>query len=478
MNLRVFKYLVKQCFLSACFGCTLLLLFPTTTEAIVFNGGAGTTDFNDPNNWENNTIPGTNPLPGSATEVDDAVIGQVGTSDPNNGGDGQAYQNPAVVDLNGPVAVANTFRDLRIGNGDGGDGTLNHSAGTLNTSGNWAFIGANGSASNPSVGRYNLSGSAIFNNTPALLVGTEGGPHPDPNNRNEGYITVSGNALMEVGAVNLGHNNGGYGQLDQTGGTVEVANWFNIGENDAEGEYNISGGSLNVFSELNVGQNGGAKGALNISGTAQLDIENFRVGRDDATGVVSITGSTASIIATSLQMGYNSAGAGNETIAKGTLSFTSDSGGVTPIEVTDSVWLNDLGIAGDFDLDGTVTGLDFLLWQTDPNVGDLSDYEANYGLSEGSASLVVDLTTNAPPLGDILLVDNQSLTAINGSFEGLPEGAFVPNSGGRAITYVYGAGGNDIALIPIPLLNAVPEPSCIVIAFSMVMSTMGRRYRT
>ena len=37
------------------------------------------------------------------------------------------------------------------------------------------------------------------------------------------------------------------------------------------------------------------------------------------------------------------------------------------------------GIPGDFNSDGRVDGFDFLEWQRDPGVGDLSDWEANYG---------------------------------------------------------------------------------------------------
>ena len=37
------------------------------------------------------------------------------------------------------------------------------------------------------------------------------------------------------------------------------------------------------------------------------------------------------------------------------------------------------GTAGDFDGDGDVDGRDFLVWQRDPGVGNLSDWQANYG---------------------------------------------------------------------------------------------------
>ena len=44
-------------------------------------------------------------------------------------------------------------------------------------------------------------------------------------------------------------------------------------------------------------------------------------------------------------------------------------------------------IAGDFNTDGSVDGLDFLLWQENPSVGDLAAWEANYGVSSQIASL-------------------------------------------------------------------------------------------
>jgi hypothetical protein len=37
------------------------------------------------------------------------------------------------------------------------------------------------------------------------------------------------------------------------------------------------------------------------------------------------------------------------------------------------------GLAGDFDEDGDVDGRDFLLWQQNPSVGDLADWQENYG---------------------------------------------------------------------------------------------------
>jgi hypothetical protein len=46
-----------------------------------------------------------------------------------------------------------------------------------------------------------------------------------------------------------------------------------------------------------------------------------------------------------------------------------------------------VGTAGDFDGDGDVDGDDFLLWQRNPAVGDLADWETNYGTNPLVASI-------------------------------------------------------------------------------------------
>ena len=56
-------------------------------------------------------------------------------------------------------------------------------------------------------------------------------------------------------------------------------------------------------------------------------------------------------------------------------------------QVLDSFNAIAAGTAGDFDRSGVVDGLDFLLWQTNPSVGDLSDWENNYGAGALSASV-------------------------------------------------------------------------------------------
>jgi hypothetical protein len=52
--------------------------------------------------------------------------------------------------------------------------------------------------------------------------------------------------------------------------------------------------------------------------------------------------------------------------------------------------VTEVGIPGDFDGDGDVDGRDFLAWQRNPAVGDLADWQANYGTnSQNSSSTAV-----------------------------------------------------------------------------------------
>jgi hypothetical protein len=43
-------------------------------------------------------------------------------------------------------------------------------------------------------------------------------------------------------------------------------------------------------------------------------------------------------------------------------------------------------ILGDFDFDGDVDGRDFLIWQRNPSVGDLGDWQTNYGVGPSTAA--------------------------------------------------------------------------------------------
>ena len=66
----------------------------------------------------------------------------------------------------------------------------------------------------------------------------------------------------------------------------------------------------------------------------------------------------------------------------------------------DVVLFTGAGTAGDFDFDGDVDGRDFLTWQRNTSIGDLADWQANYGAGALSA-----LNLSVPePAGLVLVV--------------------------------------------------------------------------
>ena len=367
----------------------------------VFDGSTSNPgDWNDPLNWDLDSLP-----TGGNVFIGDPLV----LPDP-------------VVNINGTLTEPG-IGDLRVGleTGSGGiggvNGTLNQNAGTLSTTG-WSFVGGDGPASDPNVGTYNLSGTAVFNNNPfddtEFHIGIGGGE----NAGNQGFVTVSDSATMNLERAYVGSNDGNFGTLTQTGGQVVVGDWLAIGrQGGATGTYNMSGGSLTVGDAiddyLTVGESALASGTMTVSGDATIQTSNLAVARfgsffapGEATGLLTITGGDASISTTgNLQIGINEMTGFSPTDAFGTLRFES-TGNVSPISVAGDVWLND----------GTVIG---------------------------SSNLEVDLTSSSVT-GNVTLISVGG--TVNGTFAGLPEGASVPNSGSRTITYM-GGDGNDIVLL-------------------------------
>ncbi len=413
----------------------------SVTAVEIFFTGASGSDYDTGSNWSSGAVPAS---------PDDATIGD---------------------DVNNSSAVANLMttpvapNDFRIGK-NGASGELNHSAGTLTTN-NWVFIGVDSSANGASSGTYNLTGTASYVQDTTGERRFEIGSRGDLANPAQGLVHVDttgsittnntsvgggstgamagqgGSGRFELvngvhnatGFLNIGNGfdglDGGAGVYEQTGGELNVnggiapfgaPGWFSIANgSQSTGTYNISGGSLNqTIDFLTIGDNG--NGTMNVDGTSGTPDVNVGaggmiVGRNPgSTGMLSVVSDGATIDTTNLIVGLKD---NLEAGGVGTLSFTSASG-VSPI----------------------FASLDVIL---------------------GDANLIVDLETNPVPFDDVLLVDVGG--SLMGEFNGLSEGAAVPGSGGRFITYAYGD-GNDIALI-------VPEPSAVLM---LILAAAGGVY--
>lgn len=381
-------------------------------------------NWEDASNWFDGfgVSPGTTPIAPEFAIIGDPVF----------------FGTPVVAEINSELTNP-IIGDLRVGNGGGAIGTLNHSAGSLTSDvGNWNFLGADGVADGGEAsGTYNLSGTASFamdiGEPNVVDAGTEfymgftfvGEGSPDPAGmESEGHLTVADEASLLANRMYVGNNSENVGTVNQSGGSVVVDDWLSIGrETNAVGTYNMTGGSLAVTNDgISVGESTGASGEMNLSNDATVNSGILQVGRSlnstpedgGSTGLLTLTGDQVDVTVGFFSMGYtvgfdepSASFVGMETDGEGTLSFTSASG-VSPITVLEDAYLND-------------------------------------GSTAGFANLEVDLETNPVPAGNVLLIEvvNGILT---GEFAGLPEGTLVPNSGGRTITYVGGT-GNDIYLL-------------------------------
>lgn len=68
--------------------------------------------------------------------------------------------------------------------------------------------------------------------------------------------------------------------------------------------------------------------------------------------------------------------------------------------------------SGDFNRDGVCDGADFLLWQQDPSVGLLSDWEANYGKVAGPVTITQSVTSPAVPEPGTLLLGCMAVSTL------------------------------------------------------------------
>ncbi len=204
----------------------------------------------------------------------------------------------------------------------------------------------------------------------------------DVDNSGTGIVGLSGGATLSIvgdlvqnGTLNLLTNSRAivFENFSGTGGstgpgTLEVLGTLSPGASPAEVFF---GGDLVVGSSTLIELGGTIKGsqydALDVAGLASLG------GTLDVLlidGFAPAPGDTFEIITAASVVGTFAA----ETLPAlpGSLEWFVNYSG-TSVELIST-------FAGDFDFDGDVDGNDFLLWQRDPSVGSLADWETNYGM--------------------------------------------------------------------------------------------------
>ena len=341
------------------------------TESTWLPSGSG--DWNFAGNWAPNVIPAGN----NRTAIFGASITSPQT----------VFTNTAV-----------TIKTIQFGLGDPNNPTQSYAIsgqGSLNLEADSGNAGIN-----VLDGSHQFQAVVNLNNTTDVSV-------VDPN-----AILVFNNAL------NLGVND-----LNKTGaGTMEINNILNSGGGDVSATAGVVSGSGLISGDLdNTGATvapGNSPGTLSVggnytqtaSGTLAIEIAGLL---DEEFDLLDIAGAATldGILDISL-LSFTPSPNDSFTVLSAALGIT-DNGITLAGDMandfslslangdTDLVLTFQAGIAGDFDADGDVDGADFLLWQRDMNVGDLADWEANYGTT---SPMVAAATAVPEPASAGLLV--------------------------------------------------------------------------
>ena len=183
-----------------------------------------------------------------------------------------------------------------------------------------------------------------------------------------GTLDVAEGVLGGTGTVN--------GDLMATAGTV--APGTSVGELDVAGDFTLAaGGTLQI----------------EIDGVSSFDLLSV-------VGTANLGGSLDVVLNYQPTLGTQFLVVNAGTLVDTGLTLTGPNAGLFDVDfVSNTLVLEYSATPGDFNMDGFVDGFDFLLWQRDMGVGDLADWEANYG-----ASLLVASAAAVPEPGAWVLV--------------------------------------------------------------------------
>ena len=209
-------------------------------------------------NWTGDTVP---------TASDDAFI----ETDPG-----------AIID----ATVTADALNVKIADASGSTGRVTMTGGSLTVhqtggGGPGLWIGNRGT------GYFDMSGGTIIAEHVYL----------PRNNPGKGYMTMSDGTITTGQSLTLGLHSGEYGELNMTGGTINVGTMFRCSDG-AQAVLNMSGGTINVSGTFYVVRRGNS-GDANTAGHVQLDggtitVDDFQMDPQDSgrPATMDITGGT------------------------------------------------------------------------------------------------------------------------------------------------------------------------------------------
>ena len=270
------------------------------------------------------------------------------------------------------------------------------------------YVGENGS------GTLNISGGT--SSAYELWVGRNGGA--------VGNVNLSGGRLDVNQWTSIGTNGGSQGTITQTGGTLNQnhTDWLSVGESGT-GTYTMSGNSvLNDQAVVDtsargtnrgnivIGRNGGGAGVWTLNDSSTARIRELLVGNaSNTTGTVNINGTSS--VTSSFDLHIGNAGTGVVNVNGGSLTTTSG-------------WTQ-IGMAAGGN--GTLNVTAGTMYNREMRVGINSLGAVDISGGTVTANQVISLGVNAGGNGTLIARGTGTLTVDNG---GISVGAANPNAAG------------------------------------------------
>ena len=237
------RHHIRMPWLAAVSALLLAVMSPEVLAARTWDGGAGTSNWTDANNWNADGVPSAE---GATINLDNAAV-----------------------TLN---SAANDITYLYIATSSSGTLTSSltiGSGGSLTQSSNALSVGAN-SSTGSTFGTLTLDGGSL---TISVSGGSIGSHTSTSVSGGRGTLNINAGNLTFYSGLSIGVNNV-FGEVIQTGGAV--TNIYNqggltigrttgtVGDGNARGAYDISAGSMSLPGMLYVGSSGRSTSAVNV----------------------------------------------------------------------------------------------------------------------------------------------------------------------------------------------------------------------
>ncbi|MBC8096949.1 MAG: hypothetical protein H7Y43_14170, partial [Akkermansiaceae bacterium] len=296
---------------------TMLAASALLSHAADIRWTGGTASYTNAILWDSNSVPGATDNAINANGLNNVV--QINAGNPDwtvndisaggiTGGAGAFTQNGQTVNVNGWML---------LGSGTNATGIYTLNSGTVNVIGGRLFLGDHPN----STSALNINGGVI-NKSGDVFVISDGGWNGL--GTRVGTVTQSGGTVNSSSELWVGNFDTGDGTYILSGGSITNSNWFAVGRDRAKGTLIMSGGSItkNGGGNFYVGEGNGGVGQFDFTGgTINCDNEFWLANGGTSLAIANMSGSASLSVNNWLAIGRNG-GNGTWNLTNGTINKT------------------------------------------------------------------------------------------------------------------------------------------------------------